>query len=202
MRACGSCKSVWSIQRGDGAMGYRSSTSLTSSSRLLTGQERDPEEFIQRHYRPHTERENVAEIVPSETHSSMHRKAVSGEDEGKSSLASQTPHFPQEKMHRGVHLNFPTGKAFSSTSQSWKISLSCQEKKKHILQSYDGNLRIALGAQVGAGMSRPHNPNDFLFQQQVTGDDQRGGLLNRPMEAGTWVLWHGAPGPSVLQTPP
>ena len=120
----------------------------------------------------------------------MHRKeAVSGEDEGKSSLASQTPHFPQEKMHRGIHLNFPMGKAFSSTSQPWKISLSCQEKKKtHILQSYDGNLRIALGAQVGAGMSCPHHPNDFLFQQQVTGDDQRGGLLNRPTEAGTRVL--------------
>jgi len=109
----------------------------------------------------------------------MHRKPVSGEDEGKSSLASQTSHFPQEKMHRGVHLNFPTGKAFSSTSQPWKISLSCQEKKK-ILQSYDGNLRIALGAQVGVGMSHPHRPNDILFQQQFTGDDQRGGLLNRP----------------------
>ena len=116
--------------------------------------------------------------------------------------------FPNTAFSSGENaqrrpLEFPHGESIfiNFTALKDRFVLS-GKKKKHILQSYDGNLRIALGAQVGAGMSRPHNPNDFLFQQQVTGDDQRGGLLNRPMEAGTWVLWHGAPGPSVLQTPP
>ena len=31
------------------------------SSPRLTGQERDPEEFIQRHYLPHTKRENAVQ---------------------------------------------------------------------------------------------------------------------------------------------
>lgn len=85
---------------------------VQSSPRLLTGQERDPAEFTQRHYRPHTKRENAVERLFRARPALPLLKPVSGEDEGKSSLASQTPHFPQEKMHGGVHLNFPTGKAF------------------------------------------------------------------------------------------
>lgn len=34
---------------------------VQSRPRLLTGQERDPEEFIQRHYLPHAKRENAVE---------------------------------------------------------------------------------------------------------------------------------------------
>ena len=103
--------------------------------------------------------------------------------------------FPNTAFSSGENaqrhpLEFPHGESIfiNFTALEDQFVLSGKKKKKHILQSYDGNLRIALGAQVGAGMSCPHHPNDFLFQQQVTGDDQRGGLLNRPTEAGTRAL--------------
>lgn len=109
---------------------------------------------------------------------------------GQELLSFRNTAFSSGENARRRPLEFPHGESIfiNFTALEDQFVLSEKKKKKNILQSYDGNLRIALGAQVGAGMSLPHCPNDILFQQQVTGDDQRGGLLKRPTEAGTWGL--------------
>lgn len=114
-----------------------------------------------------------------ETRSSVHRKPVSGEDEAKSSLASQTPHFPQGENAWRRPLEFPHRESIFINFTALEDQFVLSGKKK-LLQSYDGNLRIALGAQVGGRHEPPHHQTTFYSSSRSQGTTRAGGSSTDP----------------------